>query len=199
MPEEYRGWYDMASLVAQSQPLPDLPIASGPSPVFAGASGGSTPLARVQDLTIKLSALKFASSTATSSSNNNETYNTNSGGSSSDANTKLADLQCQFEQLAETELLPKYLIDDPNLKVGCTGSFKTSKVGNPSKPTYGQSVNLEKFDIDYWIESDILFKKYGPNLRADLKFREILSKIPGFEGLKPNKEGLSIKFKPSKQ
>jgi|GEM_PF-4239959 len=111
--------------------------------------------------------------------------------------SKLTNLQSKFDNLAKDKLLPKYLKDDPNLRAGYTGSFKTGKVGNPNKPTYGQDVNLDKFDIDYWIESDILYKKYGPNLRADPEFRKILGETPGFEGLKANKEGFSIKFKPS--
>jgi hypothetical protein len=111
----------------------------------------------------------------------------------------LSNLQSTFDDLATEKLLPKYLKDDPNLKAGYTGSFKTGKVGNPNKPTYGQDVNLDQFDIDFWIESDILYKKYGSNLRADLEFRKTLSQTPGFEGLKPNKEGFSIKFKPSKK
>jgi len=44
-----------------------------------------------------------------------------------------------------------------------------------------------------------LYEKYGSNLRADPEFRKILSETPGFEGVKPNKEGFSIKFKPSKK
>ena len=106
-------------------------------------------------------------------------------------------LQRKFDELAEAQLLPKYRALDPNLKWGYTGSFKTGKVGNPSKPTFGQPIDLSKFDVDVWIESDILYKKFGSNLRADVEFRKLLSKTPGFEGLKPNKQGFSIKFKPS--
>jgi hypothetical protein len=108
----------------------------------------------------------------------------------------LTGLQSKFGQLAESSLLPKYLKIDPNLKSGFTGSFSTGVVNNPLKSTFGQSINLTQFDIDFWIESDILYKQYGPNLRADVEFRKVLSETQGFEGLKPNKEGFSIKFKP---
>lgn len=113
-------------------------------------------------------------------------------------NPALSPLQSLLESLVEKDLLQKYRAIDPNLKWGYTGSFKTGVVGNPQKPTVGQPIDLTKFDVDFWIESDILYKKFGPNLRADVEFRKILSKTPGFEGLKPNKEGFSILFKPSK-
>ena len=38
---------------------------------------------------------------------------------------------------------------------------------------------------------------YGNSLKANPNFREILANTPGFEGLKPNKAGFTIKFKPS--
>ncbi|ATL48217.1 hypothetical protein COR50_14170 [Chitinophaga caeni] len=89
------------------------------------------------------------------------------------AETRLFNLQSSFEELVNQKLLPKYLKDDPNLKSGYTGSFKTGKVGNPNKASFGQAVDLNKFDIDFWIESDILYEKYGSNLRADPEFRKI--------------------------
>lgn len=112
-------------------------------------------------------------------------------------NDELEKLQITFEKLAKKHLLPKYLKKDPNLKAGYTGSFKTGYVGNTSKPTNGDPINLDDFDIDYWIESDILNEEYGNNLRADVDFRKILSETPGFEGLRPNKKGFSIRFLPS--
>lgn len=113
------------------------------------------------------------------------------------AKTPLAQLQGSLDNLAEKHLLPQFRALDPNLEAGYTGSFKTGTVGNPNKATFGQPINLNKFDIDYWIKSDTLFKKFGSNLKANPEFRKILSETPGFEGLKPNKEGFSIKFKPS--
>lgn len=110
---------------------------------------------------------------------------------------RLGQLQSKFEEAAESHLLPKYLEVDPNLKAGYTGSFKTGRVGNPQKSTYGQKIDFTQFDIDFWIESDILFRKYGSGIRADVAFRKVLEKMPGFEGLKPAKKGFSIKFKPS--
>ncbi|MFN0290485.1 hypothetical protein [Pedobacter helvus] len=111
--------------------------------------------------------------------------------------TELSRLQNTFDNLVESDLISKYKALDPKLKYGYTGSFKTGVVGNTSKPTFGNPINLEKFDIDFWIESDVLYKKFGPNLRADPQFRKVLAETPGFEGLKPNKEGFSIKFKPN--
>nr|WP_046228909.1 polymorphic toxin-type HINT domain-containing protein [Paenibacillus algorifonticola] len=109
----------------------------------------------------------------------------------------MIELHTKLDDLAEKHLLPQFREIDPNLKSGYTGSFKTGTVGNPSKPTYGQPINMNKYDIDYFIESDILYEKFGNSLKANPVFRKILSEIPGFEGLKPNKEGFSIKFKPS--
>lgn len=120
----------------------------------------------------------------------------NFGGSSLAAKTPLARLQGSLDNLAEEHLLPQFRTIDPNLEAGYTGSFKTGTVGNPNKATFGQPIDLNKFDIDYWIKSDALFEKFGPNLRANPEFRKILSETPGFEGLKPNKEGFSIKFRP---
>jgi hypothetical protein len=107
----------------------------------------------------------------------------------------LAELQETFDELAETALLPKYKALDPSLKAGYTGSFKTGVVGNPTKETFGKPIDLSNFDIDYWIESNVLSKKFGPNLKADVEFQKIVSDTPGFGGLKPNKQGFSIKFK----
>lgn len=112
-------------------------------------------------------------------------------------NTLLSRLQAKFDELADTHLLPNYKAIDPDLEWGYTGSFKTGTVNNPKKPTFGQPINLSDFDIDVWIKSDILRQIYGTNLRADVAFRKILSNTPGFEGLRPNKLGFSIKFLPS--
>ena len=110
---------------------------------------------------------------------------------------KFAQLRFKFNNLANKHLLPKYRDIDPNLEAGMTGSFKTRKVGNPHKDNFGENVDLNDFDIDFWIKSDKLHKQFGPNLRADTDFRKILSETPGFEGLRPNKKGFSIKFLPS--
>ncbi len=109
----------------------------------------------------------------------------------------LRQLQSKLDELAERELLPKFREIDPNLKAGYTGSFKTGVVGNPGKPTFGQPINMASYDIDFWIESDVLYKKYGPRLVPDSAFRDLLSKTPGFEGMRPGKKGFTIKFKPS--
>lgn len=109
---------------------------------------------------------------------------------------QISQLHQKLKELAEKYLLPKYRKIDPNLKAGYTGSFKTGTVGNPNKSTYGQAIDLNNYDIDYYIKSDILNSRYGNSLKADKEFRAILSNTSGFEGLKPNKQGFSIKFKP---
>ncbi len=109
----------------------------------------------------------------------------------------LFNLQRKFERLVETKLLPELRAIDPNLKWGYTGSFRTGRVGNRDKPRWNQRIDLSDFDIDLWIKSDILRKLYGKNLRAHPKFRKILADTPGFEGLRPNKQGFSILYKPS--
>ena len=109
----------------------------------------------------------------------------------------LTGLQTKLENLADEHLLPQFRAIDSNLEAGYTGSFKTGVVGNPSKATFGQPIDLSKFDIDYWIKSDTLYQQYGNSLKANAGFRQILSETPGFEGLKPNKAGFSIKFLPS--
>jgi hypothetical protein len=111
--------------------------------------------------------------------------------------TALNQLQSKFDELAEGNLIPKYLELDPNLKWGYTGSFKTGTVGNQNKSTFGQPINLSNFDVDVWIKSDILYGIKGSKLRADVEFRKLLSNTPGFEGLRPNKKVFSIKFGPS--
>ncbi|CAM1362371.1 RHS repeat domain-containing protein [Tenacibaculum xiamenense] len=109
----------------------------------------------------------------------------------------LRSLQKKLEKLAGEKLLPKYKKLDPDLKAGYTGSFKSGKVGNPNKPNFGEPINLNEFDVDYWIESDVLFKKFGEKLQPDADFRKALGETPGFEGLKEGMSGFSIKFKPS--
>ncbi|HCN28430.1 MAG TPA: hypothetical protein DIT64_06600 [Verrucomicrobiales bacterium] len=110
---------------------------------------------------------------------------------------RLRQLQRKLDELAEERLLPQFRVLDPNLKAGYNGSFKSGRVGNPNKSTLNDPIDLDDYDIDYWIESDILLEKFGPNLRAAPEFRKALSETPGFEGLRPNKKGFSIKFLPS--
>lgn len=111
----------------------------------------------------------------------------------------LKGLQSQFDDLANAHLLPQFRKLDPNLTFGITGSFKTGLVGNPSKARFGKAIDLNDFDVDFFIKSDVLFKEFGKNLRANPEFRKILSNTPGFEGLRANKKGFSIKFLPSSQ
>lgn len=110
---------------------------------------------------------------------------------------RLKKLQSKFDDLAENNLLPKFREIDPDLTVGYTGSFKTGTVGNPNKPTYGQPIDFDNFDIDFWIKSDALHQQKGNGIKAEPDFRKLLSETPGFEGLRPNKKGFSIRFVPS--
>lgn len=91
---------------------------------------------------------------------------------------QISQLHQKSEELAEKYLIPKYRKIDPNLKAGYTGSFKTGTVGNPNKSTYGQAIDLNNYDIDYYIKSDILNSRYGNSLKADKEFRAILSNTP---------------------
>lgn len=108
----------------------------------------------------------------------------------------LANLQNKFDELADSFLLPKYKELDPMLDAGFTGSFRTGYVGNPNKPTYGSRIDFNNFDIDYYINSNGLHQSFGNSLKADAEFRKVLSNTPGFEGLRSNKQGFSIKFNP---
>nr|WP_321383956.1 hypothetical protein [uncultured Enterococcus sp.] len=112
-------------------------------------------------------------------------------------NPELQKLHGELDNLAEKHLLPQFSEIDPNLEAGYTGSFKTGTVGNPNKSTFGQPIDLTNYDIDFYIKSDVLYELYGNSVKANPQFREILSQTPGFEGLKPNKQGFSIKFLPS--
>ncbi len=86
---------------------------------------------------------------------------------------------------------------DPNLKIGLTGSSATGKVGNPNKPTFGQPIDSTQFDLDLFIQSDVLYKQFGDKLRAAPELRQALvERFPELlQGLKPGKKGLSIKFR----
>jgi hypothetical protein len=88
---------------------------------------------------------------------------------------------------------------DPNAKIGLTGSSATGRVDNPNKATFGQPINAEKFDLDLFIQSDKLLDQFGPKLRAAPDLRQsLVNEFPEiFGGLKPGKDGLSIKFRPS--
>jgi len=112
-------------------------------------------------------------------------------------NSRLPVLWSTFNKLADEELLPKYRAIDPSLKWGYVGSFKNGISGNPNRSNYGEPFNLNEFDVDFWIESDVLFELNGDRLQPDAAFRDILSKTPGFGGLRPGMKGFSILFKES--
>jgi hypothetical protein len=80
-----------------------------------------------------------------------------------------------------------------------TGSAATGRVGNPNKATFGQPINPEKFDLDLFVQSDVLLAQFGTKLIAAPVFRRSLieSNPALFSGLKPGKEGVSIMFRPS--
>ncbi len=118
-------------------------------------------------------------------------------GGANTLNPELQKLHGKLDNLTEKHLLPQFSKIDPNLEAGYIGSFKTGTVGNPNKSTFGQPIDLNNYDIDFYIKSDVLYEMYGNSIKANPQFREILSQTPGFEGLKPNKQGFSIKFLPS--
>ncbi len=98
--------------------------------------------------------------------------------------------------LDQGELLTFRTID-PEARIGLTGSAVTGRVGNPNKVTYGQPINPNDFDVDLFIQSDILYEQFGGGLRAAPNLRNALVKqYPEiFVGLRPGKKGLSIKFR----
>jgi len=57
---------------------------------------------------------------------------------------------------------------------------------------------MEKFDLDLFVQSDVLLEQFGPKLKAAPILRQsLVDDFPTlFQGLKPGKEGLSIKFRP---
>lgn len=87
---------------------------------------------------------------------------------------------------------------DPSAKVGLTGSAATGRVGNPNKATFGQPINPGAFDLDLFVQSDTLLEQFGSRLRPAPALRQTLvQQYPDlFEGLKPGKQGLTIKFRP---
>ena len=108
----------------------------------------------------------------------------------------LRELQDKFTELANKHLIPNYQKADPNLKWGYRGSFGTGIVGNLKKSTFGQPTNLSDFDVDFWIESNILYKRYGRKLMPNPDFRDLLENTSGFEGLRPGRKGFTIRFSP---
>lgn len=110
----------------------------------------------------------------------------------------IADVHGALEAKLNTGELAEFRVIDPTAKIGLTGSSATGRVGNPNKPTYGQPIDMQKFDLDLFVQSDVLLGQYGPKLKAAPILRQSLTDdFPNlFQGLKPGKEGLSIKFRP---
>jgi RHS repeat-associated protein len=84
--------------------------------------------------------------------------------------------------------------------IGFRGSLARGRVGNLNKPTRGQPINLDNFDIDFFIISDSLASQgvWGdqiPELRPiQREIRSALKNVPELQGLKPGREGFSIRI-----
>jgi hypothetical protein len=111
----------------------------------------------------------------------------------------VASVHSVLRNKANTGELGAFKALDPNAKIGLTGSSATGRVGNRNKATFGQPINAEKFDLDLFVQSDKLLEQFGPKLRAAPNLRQsLVDEFPEiFSGLKPGKDGLSIKFRPN--
>ncbi|RCS56457.1 hypothetical protein [Parvibium lacunae] len=123
-----------------------------------------------------------------------------SGGNSTTSEF-ITDLHGAIKQKINVGELAEYKMLDPNAKIGLTGSSATGKVGNPNKATFGQPIDPNKFDLDLFVQSDVLLETYGTKLKAAPVLRQsLVDDFPDlFKGLKPGKDGLSIKFRPTGQ
>jgi YD repeat-containing protein len=110
----------------------------------------------------------------------------------------IADVHSALGTKLNSAELAEFRALDPTAKIGLTGSSATGRVGNPNKPTFGQPINMDKFDLDLFVQSDVLLEQFGARLKAAPILRqELVDDFPTlFQGLKPGKEGLSIKFRP---
>ncbi|WP_212796275.1 hypothetical protein [Pseudomonas sp. St316] len=57
---------------------------------------------------------------------------------------------------------------------------------------------MQKFDLDLFVQSEVLLGQFGPKLEAAPVLRQSLTDdFPDlFQGFKPGKQGLSIKLRP---
>ncbi len=70
------------------------------------------------------------------------------------------------------EVIQPYLkrlrkIAGEDAKIGFRSSLARGTVGNPKKPTFGQPINLNDFDVDVFIVSDEPAARYGDKRRGD--------------------------------
>ncbi|ALV08953.1 hypothetical protein RD2015_4512 [Roseateles depolymerans] len=110
----------------------------------------------------------------------------------------IADVHGALETKINSAELAEFRVLDPTAKIGLTGSSATGRVGNPNKETFGKPINMNEFDLDLFVQSDLLLDQLGGKLRAvPILRQELVNDFPIlFKGLKSGKKGLSIKFRP---
>ena len=110
----------------------------------------------------------------------------------------ISDVHGALRQNLNAGELANFQTLDPTARIGLTGSTATGRVGNPNKATFGQRIDTTKFDLDLFVQSDLLLEHFGTKLQAAPILRQsLVDDFPDlFVGLKPGKEGLSIKFRP---
>jgi hypothetical protein len=125
----------------------------------------------------------------------------NSGGANRTTSGFISDLHSAIQENINVGELAQYKTLDPDAKIGLTGSSATGTVGNPNKATFGQPIDPNNFDLDLFVQSDTLLDTYGTKLQAAPDLRQsLVDSYPDlFQGLKPGKDGLSIKFRPTGQ
>ena len=88
---------------------------------------------------------------------------------------------------------------DPRARIGLRGSTATGIVKNRNNPTIGQPWNPDDYDLDLFIESDLLWTKTGDQAIPLPHVREALARTDPevFAGLRPGGSGVSVRFFPS--
>lgn len=79
-------------------------------------------------------------------------------GANSATSEFISDLHGAIKQKVNVGELAEYKMLDPNAKIGLTGSSATGTVENPNKATFGQPIDPNKFDLDLFVQSDILLE-----------------------------------------
>ena len=102
----------------------------------------------------------------------------------------------KLNEVVNKELGKLISISGDDLAIGFRGSLARGTVGNPKKPTYGQPVDLNNFDVDAFIISDKLANRFSgsgfrhggdiPEINAiQNRIETTLRRLPEFSGLRP--------------